>query len=126
MEVRACNKCRRLFRYINGPDNLCPECRQISSEIGQELMQETKAILIPMNSGDEDKYRIVKDYIMLHPKASIAQISEANEISITKLYEWIRQDKLEFSEDSKFAWFECEVCGAKIKSGTLCWRCKNK
>lgn len=126
MEVRACNKCRKLFRYFYGPDNICPECRHISSQIGEELKQKMKSILRPMNSDDEDKYRMVKDYIMLHPKASIAQISEANGISIAKLYEWIREERLEFSDDSKFAWFECEVCGAKIKSGTICDRCKSK
>lgn len=126
MEVRACNKCRKLFHYIYGPDDLCPECRHTISEIGEELKPEMNAILKPMNSDDEERYKRVKDYIMLHPKATIAQISEENGVTVSKLYEWIREDRLEFSDDSKFAWFECEVCGAKIKSGTLCYRCKSK
>lgn len=77
-----------------------------------------------MLAEEEEKYRQVKDYVMIHPKATVVQVSEANGVLPKKIFEWIREDRMEFSEDSEFAWFECLKCGKKIKSGTLCNRCK--
>lgn len=78
----------------------------------------------PLIKEEKEKYEQTKEYIMTYPKASVAQIAEANDITPSKLFEWIRDERLEFSEDSEFAWFNCEKCGAKIKSGRLCNRCK--
>lgn len=124
MEVRACKNCRRLFRYICGPE-LCPECRNLVIEEGEQMNTESTMPVKTMVLDEEDKFGRVRDYVMTHPKATIMQISEANEIPPTKLFEWIRDERLEFSDDSEFAWFECESCGAKIKSGRFCNRCNN-
>lgn len=126
MEVRVCKNCRRLFNYIYGPE-LCPECIKLTSrdEIARANSEKT-ARLKPALTEDEEKFERVRDYIMHHPRATIVQISEENGISPMKLLEWIREDRLEFSEDSKDAWFTCVSCGAKIKSGRYCNRCKIK
>lgn len=126
MEVQVCKNCRRLFNYVHGP-KLCPEC--IKSTSKDEITKENSekiARLRPVFTEDEEKYEQVKDYIMHYPKATIVQISEENGISPMKLLDWIREDRLEFSEDSKDAWFECVSCGAKIKSGRYCNSCKIK
>ncbi|MBH1941510.1 hypothetical protein I5677_11455 [Mobilitalea sibirica] len=124
MEVKVCKNCRRLFKYIYGPD-LCPDClKLIPKEEQDQNNKHMKATLTPLVKEDEEKFEQVRDYIMTHPRATIVQISEVNDVAPTKLLEWVRQDRLEFSEESKDAWFNCEKCGTKIKSGRLCNRCK--
>lgn len=142
MEVRVCKNCRRLFKYIYGPD-LCPECvslaaqeKVVQSVSNQNLVSDSvqntvknKTLTSSVKTivkEEEAIFEQVRDYIMTHPKATVAQISEANDVSPTKLFEWIRDDRLEFSDDSKYAWFTCEKCGTKIQSGRLCNRCKTR
>ena len=144
MEVRVCRNCRRLFKYIYGPE-LCTDCTKlIKSEndiqadlnkqdvpkgfIQKEVHKNEAAQLSlgvkPLVKDEELKYQQVKDYILAHPAASVAEISDANDISPVKLFDWIREERLEFSEEAEFAWFTCQGCGTKIKSGRLCKRCK--
>lgn len=125
MEVRVCKNCKKLFKYVYGPE-LCPDCSKIVSKEKEEPVKKEKiSMLRPMVKEEEEKYEQVKDYILAHPKATIVQISDANDIIPTKLLDWVREDRLAFSDESVHAWFTCEKCGAKIKSGRLCNRCKN-
>jgi hypothetical protein len=78
----------------------------------------------PLLKEEEEKFEMVKDYILAHPSASVAEISEVHDISPIKIFDWIRDERLEFSDNAEFAWFSCQSCGAKIKSGRLCNRCK--
>jgi hypothetical protein len=124
MEVKVCKNCRRLFNYIYGPE-LCPECSKIMQlEKNEQADIKIRKAIKPMVKDEEHKFEQVRDYIMANPKATVTQIAEANDIIPAKLFEWIRDERLEFSEDSENAWFQCEKCGAKIKSGRLCGRCK--
>jgi len=166
MEVRVCKNCRRLFKYIYGPE-VCPDCtKSLAEEKKQqndnnnqnekssqneqnnqgnhnsympyssklqtnahELHNTTNnnpagSLLKPLPKDEDAKFNQVRDYIMSNPKASVAQISELNDIQPTKLFDWIRDERLEFSNDSEYAWFNCERCGSKIKSGRVCNRCK--
>ena len=154
MDVKVCKNCRRLFKYIYGPE-LCPECLRLAEEEKKEQYnqssqdnksnqssqgnQKTQETLATQNAPakktltstvksmlkeEEAKFEQVRDYIMLNPRATVSQISEVNDIAPTKLFEWIRDDRLEFSENSEYAWFNCEKCGVKIKSGRVCNRCK--
>ncbi len=124
MEVRACRNCRRLFKYIYGPE-LCSDCRNIVTKDNHDTTKkDLTGSLNPMVQMEQEKYTQVRDYIMANPKATILEIAQANGISANKLLEWVREERLEFSEDSKFAWFQCEKCGSKIKSGRLCGKCK--
>lgn len=124
MEVKVCKNCRRLFNYINGPE-LCQECIKLIPNKEKMITEKIlSATLLPLVKEEEIIYGQVRDYVMAHPKATVIEIAEANKITPFKLLEWIRQERLEFSEDSKAVWFECEKCGAKINSGRLCNRCK--
>ncbi len=124
MEVRVCKNCRKLFKYIYGPE-LCPECsKQVSKEKAEPAAKDVTFTLRPMVKEEEEKFEQVKDYIIAHPKATIVQIAEANDIMPLKLFGWIREDRLAFSDESTSAWFTCEKCGAKIKSGRFCNNCK--
>lgn len=126
MEIKACKNCRRLFQYIYGPE-ICPDCLKNLSKEGSEKTEQSPSEDVVTKSISEELglFEKVKEYIMAHPKATISDISIANDIPPKRLFEWIREERLEFSDDSKDAWFECERCGTKIKSGRFCSRCKS-
>jgi hypothetical protein len=127
MEIKVCKNCRRLFKYIYGPE-LCQECLTLTPNYENNPTKKEYSIstaLKPLVEEDEKKFIQVKDYIMAHPRATIVQISDANGVTPSRLLEWVREDRLEFSDDSQDAWFACSKCGAKIKSGRLCNRCKS-
>ena len=102
MEVKNCKDCGRLFNYLGG-NMLCPEC--------------TRKL--------DDKFSDVKQYIYDNPQASIQQVSEEMEVSISQLRTWVRQERLEFTEASLVG-LNCEKCGAMIRSGRFCLNCKGK
>ena len=101
MDVRNCKTCGRLFNYLGGP-NICEACR---AEI-------------------ENKFQNTKEYIRENPRASIQEISDANEVSTNQIRQWIREERLQFADDSPIG-IECEICGAVIKTGKYCDACKN-
>ena len=102
MEVKACRTCKRLFNYISGPVR-CPACSEAL----------------------EKRFQQVKQYIWDHKTATLQEISDANEVSVGQLRQWVREERLCFTEDSPVG-LECESCGATIKTGRYCRSCKNK
>lgn len=102
MEVRNCKECGKLFNYLGGRP-LCPACR-------------TKM---------EDKFQQVKAYIYDHRDADIHKVAEDNEVSVQQLRQWVREERLEFSESSQVG-LACEKCGTMIRSGRFCKACKDK
>lgn len=102
MEVKNCRDCKRLFNYIGGP-RLCPNC---------------KAKL-------EKKFVEVKRYIEDNKNATISMVSEEMEVSVQQINQWVREERLAFSEDSAVT-LDCENCGAPIRTGRFCEKCKGK
>jgi len=102
MEVKNCKECGRLFNYIGG-QRLCPEC---------------KAKL-------EDKFAEVKKYIDANKGASISTVSMDMDVSIQQLHHWIREERLNFTEDSAVT-LDCEICGTAIRTGRYCEKCKSE
>lgn len=102
MEVKNCRSCGRLFNYLGGGYILCPVCME-------EL---------------DNKFKTVKQYIREHPKATMYEISQENDVTIPQIERWVREERLVFSEDSPIG-IECENCGATIKSGRFCAKCKD-
>ncbi|SDB38214.1 flagellar operon protein TIGR03826 [Pseudobutyrivibrio sp. YE44] len=100
MEVRNCRNCGRLFNYLGGM-NICPACRD---EV-------------------EKKFQDVKEYIRENPRSNIQEIAEANDVSTSQIKQWIREERLQFADDSPMG-IECEICGATIKTGKYCDACK--
>ncbi len=126
MEVKVCKNCRRLFKYMFGPE-LCPECSRVVWENKQgSAMTNTVPDVKPRILEDEEEFDTIKEYVMTHPGATIAQISEEYGVTPSKILDWIREERLEFSEESGDAWFTCERCGVRIRSGRFCVRCKIK
>lgn len=102
MEVKNCKGCNRLFQYIGGAP-LCPACKEAL----------------------EDKFAQVKEYIYQNPGTSIAQVAEANDVSVKQIKQWIREDRLVLSEPTEDG-IVCEQCGVPICSGRYCEKCKTK
>lgn len=100
MDVRNCSRCNKLFNYVAGP-NICPNCR--------------KSI--------DEQFKEVRLFIRKNPKASIGEIAEANEVDTKQIRQWIREERLSFSEDSAIG-IECEACGKTIRTGKYCDACK--
>lgn len=101
MDVRSCRSCRRLFNYLSGPP-ICPNC----------------------NEKLEKKFYEVKEYIRENPTVGLKQIAEETEVTVNQLRQWVREERLQFSEDSDIA-MQCEKCGAKIFTGRYCDNCKS-
>lgn len=100
MEVKSCRNCRRLFNYISGV-RLCPTCKE-------EL---------------EKKFQEVKKFIEENKQATVNVVAEEMDVSVQQLNQWIREERLSFSEDSAVM-INCEKCGAKIRTGRYCDTCK--
>ena len=73
----------------------------------------------------EEKFQEVKDYIEDNPRADMREISEKCDVSTRQIEQWIRDERLVIADDSPIG-ITCERCGASIKSGRFCERCKNK
>ena len=101
MDVKNCRDCGRLFNYIGGP-RLCGNCK----------------------SKLEEKFNEVKEYIRANKSATIAMVSEECEVSQKQITQWIREERLEFSEESSVT-LQCESCGASIRTGRYCNACRN-
>ena len=77
MEARSCRSCGRLFNYIQGPP-ICMACKQ-------KL---------------EDKFLQVRDYIRENDSATMKEISEDNEVSVKQIKQWVREERLTFTDHS--------------------------
>ncbi|MCI8408537.1 MAG: flagellar protein, partial [Lachnospiraceae bacterium] len=73
----------------------------------------------------EDKFEDVKEYIYNNPGANINQVAEENDVSIKQIKHWVREERLCFSDNSELG-IECEKCGAMIKTGRFCQKCKKQ
>ncbi len=77
MEVRTCKSCGRMFNCI-GRTPLCPAC-------ADEM---------------EKKFQQVKEYVWEHRSATLQDISENNDVSVKQLRQWVREERLTFSDKS--------------------------
>ena len=100
MNVRNCRKCGILFNYISVP-SWCPACR--------EQM--------------EERFQEVKEYIRENPGVGIQQVSEACNVEPAQIKQWLREERLELTEGSPLM-MACETCGALIRCGKYCEKCK--
>lgn len=102
MDVRNCRSCGRLFNYLAGIP-ICDSC---------------KAAL-------EEKFQEVKEYVREHKDVPMNDVAEACEVSVKQLKQWVREERLIFSEGSGVL-LNCENCGAPIRMGRFCESCKSK
>lgn len=102
MNVRNCRKCGRIFNYVVGP-HICPACRE----------------------KQEEKFQEVKNFIRNNKDATINVVSEECDVEIPQIQQWVREERLAFSDDSPIG-VSCENCGTMIKTGRFCEKCKRE
>lgn len=73
----------------------------------------------------ELKFQEVKQYIVDHSGADIKEVAEECDVDMPQIHQWIREERLQFSDDSPIR-IACEGCGAMIRSGRFCDKCKNE
>ena len=100
MDVRNCRKCGKIFNYVAGLP-ICPACQEIA----------------------EKKFQEVKDFMRENHGAGIEEICETCEVEKNQIHQWIREERLVFSDDSPVG-INCEKCGVSIKTGRFCEKCK--
>ena len=100
MNVRNCRKCGRIFNYVCGPV-ICPKCKEDM----------------------EKKFQEVKTYIRENPGAGLQEVAEECDVDPKQIRKWIQEERLELAEDSPVK-IPCESCGALIRSGRFCEKCK--
>lgn len=101
MEIISCRSCGKIFNYVTG-QKICPRCQK-------EL---------------EEKFFVVKKFIYSNPQAGMNEIAKECEVKTSQINRWIREERLAFSEDSPIT-MSCETCGAQIRTGRFCNKCKN-
>lgn len=101
MNVRNCRKCGKIFNYAIGPI-ICPACKDAM----------------------EAKFKEVKEYVQNNRNATVGAVSEACDVEPTQIQHWIREERLQFADDSPIK-VSCESCGTMIGSGRFCQQCKN-
>lgn len=102
MNVRNCRKCGRIFNYVAGPP-VCPSCRE-------KL---------------EEKFQEVKKFVWDNKTATIDMIAENCDVDAQQIRQWVREERLCFTDDSPVG-ISCENCGALIKTGRFCEKCKRE
>lgn len=100
MNVKNCRRCGKIFNYAVGP-YICPACKEAL----------------------EKKFQEVKEFIRENGKATVQEVCEACNVEPTQLRQWIREERLQFSDDSPIK-VACEGCGAMIGSGRFCDKCR--
>ncbi len=100
MDVRNCRRCKRIFNYVMGPI-YCAECK--------------KAL--------EEEFQVVKKYVQDNPGSDIHMVSEACDVDPSQIRQWIREERLCFSDGSATG-LSCERCGVMIRTGRFCEKCK--
>ncbi len=99
MNVRNCRKCGKVFNYVIGIP-ICPRCKD----------------------EQEVKFQEVREYVRNNPGVDISEVAEVCEVEPGQIRQWIREDRLQFAEDSPIR-IPCEKCGAMIRSGRFCEKC---
>jgi flagellar operon protein (TIGR03826 family) len=99
MEVRVCKRCKKMFQHISGPD-ICPKCKQ----------------------NEEELFQIVKAYLRKNPGATMSEVSQETEVSISLIESFLKQGRLEVAPNSPIA-LGCEGCGTRILTGRFCSKC---
>lgn len=101
MNIRNCRKCGKVFNHIGGIP-ICPACKEAA----------------------EKRFQDVKKYVREHPGSDIRQIAADCEVEVQQIQQWIREERLEFTDDSPIK-LPCENCGVMIRAGKYCDACKN-
>ncbi len=102
MELKTCQKCKRLFYYIRG-ECLCKDCMEKVDELFEKATE----------------------YLTEHERARMMQISQECDIPAGQVKTWIKEERIHTVDEQK-VYSICEGCGSRIPSGQFCTSCKSR
>lgn len=102
MELKTCQKCKKLFYYIRG-DCLCKDCMEKVDEIFEKTSH----------------------YLEEHDHARVMQVSQDCDVPARQVKKWIKQERIHTVDEQEF-YSICEGCGSLIPSGQFCAKCKSR
>ena len=100
MNIKNCRKCGKMFNPM-GTEVICPACKELA----------------------EEEFQKVRKYVEEHKQAPINEIVEECHVDPKQIKQWIREERLFFSDDSPVK-ISCELCGCQISTGRFCDNCK--
>jgi ribosomal protein L32 len=98
MNAQNCPRCGRIFTRITSP--VCKECE----------------------NAEKEKFEVVRAYVKENPHSSAQEVSEACDVSVKRLLQYVREGRLEISQGME-GLATCSKCGQPIKSGRMCQKC---
>lgn len=69
-----------------------------------------------------DDYGLVRNYVEIHPGASVAEVSDATGVDERDINEMLRDGRIEIAAESK-VFLKCDGCGKEIRFGKYCSEC---
>jgi rRNA maturation endonuclease Nob1 len=103
MTIRNCPECGKIFEIVF--NDLCPECA----------------------AQDEADLLLVKDYLLSHRSATIAEIVEETDITARKVFRLLRDKRLiAVCEKNKIQILRCERCQKPVLGERFCPECKEQ
>ncbi|NLM25476.1 MAG: MerR family transcriptional regulator [Firmicutes bacterium] len=92
----------------------CQECNKIFAHPTMKICQSC------YNKRNQD-FAKVKEYLMKNRYATVAEVSQATEVSIERINEFIEEGRLKMRPVDVV--LRCAICDKKIESGRLCNEC---
>lgn len=89
-----------------------------------------KKICIECSRADDKIFLAVREFLYEYPNSKIFEVIEAlsdDGIDVTEkeIIRYIRMGRLIITDENPFIIITCEVCGASIRTGRLCEKCKS-
>lgn len=98
--INVCVRCGMLFESFYGR-TACPSCSLV----------------------EDQQFVLVRRFIRENKEATIQTIVEACGVKPILLIEWIKDERIELTEESGST-IACEQCGRQIRKGKFCEACK--
>lgn len=97
-EVRNCQRCGKLFRYVGVP--ICRECQ----------------------AKEEEQYATVKAYLNENPGATVPEVNKATGVPVEVIVDFVKKGLLVVAGTGDVE-PRCKICGKPISAGQICSEC---
>lgn len=89
-----------------------------------------RKVCIECSRADDKKFLAVREFLYVYPNSKIFEVIEAVaedgiEVSEREILTYIRMGRLIITDENPFIIITCEACGATIRTGRLCEKCKS-
>lgn len=95
----------------------CRECNRVFAHPSRDLCEDCYERL-------QKEFTAVREYLQKNPGASVAEVAKETEVDLDKIYEFIREGRLNVVPHD--VQFHCEVCGEIIATGRVCAKCRSE